>query len=182
MEQLRDFASQIGREVTTEELEDYFATVYPGKKDPEHIQELKGMCREWEAECLWGYYGWQCQNISHLRLGFYTGDIFTGEPSMDEDVLPIAKELGLTVFDPNQTDIEETGRFMRANGYDAFTTTLTVSPSKPAELINRLGRDIGEERFLERNFKKRDGFQRSSLLAREMAIYRQHYCGCVYSQ
>jgi len=75
------------------ELEDYFATVYPGKKDPEYIQRLKGMCREWEAECLWGYYGWQCQNIRHLRLGFYTGDIFTSEPSMDEDVLPIAKEL-----------------------------------------------------------------------------------------
>lgn len=75
------------------ELENYFATVYPGKKDPEHIQKLKGMCREWEAECLWGYYGWQCQNIRHLRLGFYTGDIFTGEPSMDEDVLPIAEEL-----------------------------------------------------------------------------------------
>ncbi|KPK38722.1 MAG: glucosamine-6-phosphate deaminase [Phycisphaerae bacterium SG8_4] len=75
------------------ELENYFVTVYPGKKDPEYIQRLKGMCREWEAECLWGYYGWQCQNIRHLRLGFYTGDIFTSEPRMDEDVLPIAREL-----------------------------------------------------------------------------------------
>ena len=75
------------------ELEYYFATVYPGKKDPEYIQKLKGMCREWEAECLWGYYGWQCQNIRHLRLGFYTGDIFTSEPSMDEDVVPIVEEL-----------------------------------------------------------------------------------------
>ena len=75
------------------ELEDYFLTVYPGKKDPEYIQKLKGMCREWEAECLWGYYGWQCRNIKHLRLGFYTGDIFTSEPSMDEDVRPIVEEL-----------------------------------------------------------------------------------------
>ncbi|MHC4700514.1 MAG: glucosamine-6-phosphate deaminase, partial [Planctomycetota bacterium] len=75
------------------ELEDYFATVYPGKKDPDYIQKLKGMCREWEAECLWGYYGWKCQNVNHLRLGFYTGDIFTAEPSMDEDVAPIAAEL-----------------------------------------------------------------------------------------
>lgn len=75
------------------ELEDYFATVYPGKKDPEYIQKLKGMCREWEAECLWGYYGWQCQNIKHVRLGFYTGDIFTSEPTMDEDVMPIVNEL-----------------------------------------------------------------------------------------
>ncbi len=80
-------------EVRISELEDYFLTVYPGKKDPEYIQKLKGMCREWEAECLWGYYGWQCQNIRHLRLGFYTGDIFTSEPSMDEDVRPIVEEL-----------------------------------------------------------------------------------------
>ncbi|MFC1635690.1 glucosamine-6-phosphate deaminase [Planctomycetota bacterium] len=74
-------------------LENYFATVYPGKKDPEDIQKLKGMCREWEAECLWGYYGWQCRNIGHLRLGFYTGDIFTDEPTIDEDVMPIVREL-----------------------------------------------------------------------------------------
>jgi len=75
------------------ELDDYFATAYPGKKDPEHIQKLKGMCREWEAECLWGYYGWQCQNVRHLRLGFYTGDIFTQEPTMTQDVPPIVAEL-----------------------------------------------------------------------------------------
>lgn len=75
------------------ELEEYFTNVYSGRKDPEYIQKLKGMCREWEAECLWGYYGWQCQNIRHLRLGFYTGDTFTSEPTMNEDVLPIVNEL-----------------------------------------------------------------------------------------
>lgn len=80
-------------EARINELEDYFTTVYPGKKDPDYIQKLKGMCREWEAECLWGYYGWQCKNIRHLRLGFYTGDIFTEEPTMDKDVMPIVSEL-----------------------------------------------------------------------------------------
>jgi len=75
------------------ELEEYFVTTYPGKKDPPDVQKLKGMCREWEAECLWGYYGWQCQNVRHLRLGFYTGDIFTEEPTMAKDVPPILAEL-----------------------------------------------------------------------------------------
>ncbi len=75
------------------ELDEYFVTAYPGKKDPPDIQMLKGMSREWEAECLWGYYGWQCQNIRHLRLGFYTGDIFTHEPTMAQDVPPIVGEL-----------------------------------------------------------------------------------------
>ncbi len=71
------------------ELEHYFDTQYPGKKDPQYIQRLKGMGREWEAECLWGYFGWSCSNVKNLRLGFYTGDIFTEEPTMDRDVLPV---------------------------------------------------------------------------------------------
>jgi glucosamine-6-phosphate deaminase len=75
------------------ELRHYFKTQYPGKKDPEYIQRLKGMCREWEAECLWGYFGWSCDNVEHLRLGFYTGDIFTEEPTVARDVLPVQRLL-----------------------------------------------------------------------------------------
>lgn len=75
------------------ELEHYFDTQYPGKKDPQYIQRLKGMGREWEAECLWGYFGWSCSNVKHLRLGFYTGDIFTEEPTIDRDVKPIIQLL-----------------------------------------------------------------------------------------
>lgn len=75
------------------ELETYFLTQYPGKKDPEDIQKFKGMAREYEAECLWGYFGWNCSNVLHLRLGFYTGDIFTDEPTIERDVQPILKTL-----------------------------------------------------------------------------------------
>lgn len=108
-------------EARISELEDYFATVYPGRKDPDHIQKLKGMAREWEAECLWGYYGWKCRNIKHLRLGFYTGDIFTDEPTMDEDVPPIVEELGrvnpdiVTVaFDPEASGPDTHYKVMQA--------------------------------------------------------------------
>ncbi len=75
------------------ELHHYFETQYPGKKDPDYIQRLKGMCREWEAECLWGYFGWSCEYVPHLRLGFYTGDIFTEEPTVARDVLPVQRLL-----------------------------------------------------------------------------------------
>lgn len=75
------------------ELLNYFQSQYPGKYDPKDIQKLKGMCREWEAECLWGYFGWKCDTVSHLRLGFYTGDIFTPQPTQQRDVLPIVEEL-----------------------------------------------------------------------------------------
>jgi glucosamine-6-phosphate deaminase len=90
-----------------DELKNYFRTVYPGKKDTETVQQLKGMCREWEAECLWGYFGWQSSHIMHLRLGFYTGDLFTQEPTIDRDVQPVLQLLRKTkpdtisvAFDP----------------------------------------------------------------------------------
>ncbi|MDX9754483.1 MAG: glucosamine-6-phosphate deaminase [bacterium] len=71
------------------EIETIIQSAYPGKKDPVELQKLKGMLREWEAECLWGYSGWSCENIHHLRLGFYTGDIFTEEPTLSRDVPPV---------------------------------------------------------------------------------------------
>jgi glucosamine-6-phosphate deaminase len=79
-----------------EELEHYFQTVYPGKKDIGPIQRLKGMCREWEAECLWGYFGWRSSHIRHLRLGFYTGDIFSPAPTLARDVPPVLDLLAST--------------------------------------------------------------------------------------
>jgi glucosamine-6-phosphate deaminase len=72
-----------------DELINYFETQYPGKKDLGHIQKLKGMCREWEADCLWGYFGWSSESVRHLRLGFYQGEIFTEEPTIGRDVLPV---------------------------------------------------------------------------------------------
>ncbi|RLC69731.1 MAG: hypothetical protein DRI26_08505 [Chloroflexi bacterium] len=66
-------------------------------------------------------------------------------------------------------------------GGEVFTTTLTVSPHKSAQVINQIGREIGGERFLERDFKKRDGFKRSIELAKSWGLYRQDYCGCIYS-
>lgn len=82
-----------GIEKVLADLLDYFRTQYPGKHDTRDIQQLKGMCREWEAECLWGYYGWNCDNVAHLRLGFYTGDVFTPQPTRKRDVMPIVKQL-----------------------------------------------------------------------------------------
>ncbi len=75
------------------ELISYFETQYPGKKDPPDIQRLKGMMREWEAECLWGYFGFNSPSILHARLGFYTGDMFTEEPEIGRDVVPVLEIL-----------------------------------------------------------------------------------------
>lgn len=76
-----------------DELINYFKTQYPGKKDIPHVQKLKGMLREWEEELMWAFYGFSTTDVSHLRLGFYKGNIFTENPETQRDVLPIVKLL-----------------------------------------------------------------------------------------
>ena len=77
--------------------------------------------------------------------------------------------------------MEKTYQFMREMGCEAFATTLTMGSNKPAVLIEAIGREIGGEAFLSRDFKKKDGFKRAGELARAWGLYRQNYCGCIYS-
>lgn len=62
---------------------------YDGQKNSPDIQKFKGMIREFEEELVWAHYGVQVKDIEHLRLGFYTGDIFTAQPDRNRDVEPI---------------------------------------------------------------------------------------------
>jgi len=77
--------------------------------------------------------------------------------------------------------LERTYLYLLDSGGDAFTTTLTISPRKSAALVNRIGQEIGQDSFLARDFKKREGFKRATELARKWDLYRQDYCGCQYS-
>ena len=68
---------------------------------------------------------------------------------------------------------------------DCFTTTLTISPLKNAALLNEIGFEMGEKygvAWLPSDFKKREGYKRSIVLSREYDLYRQNYCGCVFSK
>lgn len=81
--------------------------------------------------------------------------------------------------------IGETARLAAEHGFDYYCTTLSVSPHKDARRINDIGRAMGEKygvRWLPSDFKKRGGYQRSIELSRELELYRQDYCGCLYSK
>ncbi len=81
--------------------------------------------------------------------------------------------------------LKKTAETAKESGYDYFTTTLTLSPLKNAELINSIGKSIGEEvgiSFLPSDFKKKGGYLRSIELSREYDLYRQNYCGCEFSK
>ena len=78
-----------------------------------------------------------------------------------------------------------TAQQAKQHGFEYFTTTLSVSPHKNAENINRIGAEAGERsgvRYLFADFKKKNGYLRSLQLSKEYGLYRQDYCGCLYSK
>jgi len=75
------------------EIIDKLKNSYDGEKNPPDIQKIKGMVREFEEELVWAHFGVQVKDVKHLRLGFYTGDIFTEQPEKNRDVMPILEEL-----------------------------------------------------------------------------------------
>jgi len=78
----------------------------------------------------------------------------------------------------------KTAEWAKKNGFDAFCTSLTVSPHKNSKLINQIGNECGKKNdivFLERDFKKQNGFYNSILLSKKYDLYRQNYCGCEFS-
>jgi predicted adenine nucleotide alpha hydrolase (AANH) superfamily ATPase len=84
-----------------------------------------------------------------------------------------------------QLRLQETAKRAAELGYDWFCTTLTVSPHKDAERLNQIGSTLGERYgvpFLPSDFKKREGYKRSIQLSKEYELYRQDYCGCLYSK
>lgn len=80
--------------------------------------------------------------------------------------------------------LEKTCSIAESEGFDYFTTTLTISPLKNAEVINKIGAKLSEGKkvkWLYSDFKKRNGYLRSIELSKKHNLYRQNYCGCVYS-
>ena len=95
------------------------------------------------------------------------------------------KEGGERCFVCYEMRLRETARKAREAGADYFTTTLTISPLKNAPKLNEIGERLATEYqvpFLPSDFKKKNGYKRSIELSREYDLYRQDYCGCVFSK
>ena len=81
--------------------------------------------------------------------------------------------------------LEKTAQLARENGFDWFTTTLSISPLKNAVKINEIGEELAVQygvRHLPSDFKKKGGYQQSIVLSKQHHLYRQNYCGCIFSQ
>lgn len=95
------------------------------------------------------------------------------------------KEGGERCFLCYELRLRETARRAVAGEFDYFTTTLTISPLKKSVKLNEIGYNLGMEYgvgYLLSDFKKKEGYKRSIELSKEYDLYRQNYCGCVYSR
>lgn len=116
---------------------------------------------------------------------FYEG---TYEP---EKFLEMSKGLenlpegGERCFRCYEMRLREAAEKARDGGFDYFTTTLSISPLKNAEKLNEIGEDLGKEfgvSWLPSDFKKKDGYLQSIQLSKQYSLYRQNFCGCVFSK
>ncbi|MDR1548858.1 MAG: epoxyqueuosine reductase QueH [Hungatella sp.] len=94
-------------------------------------------------------------------------------------------EGGARCFKCYELRLQEAAKVAQAGRFDYFTTTLSISPLKNAEKLNEIGEKLAKEyrvAYLPSDFKKKNGYKRSVELSGEYGLYRQDYCGCIYSQ
>ena len=108
----------------------------------------------------------------------YDNDLFHKVVLGMEDL----KEGGIRCFKCYELRLRKTASL--ATNFDYFGTTLTVSPYKNANILNEIGLNLEKEygiKFLVSDFKKKDGYKKSIELSKKYNLYRQNFCGCVYS-
>ena len=81
--------------------------------------------------------------------------------------------------------LDKTAQIVKERGFDYFTTTLSVSPLKNEQILNQIGKQLSEKYdipYLYSDFKKKNGYKRTIELSKKYELYRQNYCGCIFSQ
>ena len=147
----------------------YNPNIYPDEEYEMRVREQQRFIREFPAK----------HPIDFIE-GAYDKERFY-EMARGLEAVP---EGGQRCFQCYELRLREAGELAKARDFDYFTTTLSISPMKNAEKLNEIGLRLAEElgvAYLCSDFKKRNGYKRSTELSREYGMYRQDYCGCVYS-
>ncbi len=148
----------------------YNPNIYPAGEYLKRVEELDRLIREMKFT-----------HPVRLRNGLYEPDEFFRMAKGYEE----EPEGGERCFRCYKLRISEAAKVAAAGHYDYFTTTLSISPLKDADKLNEIGEKLAKEyhvSYLPSDFKKRNGYKRSVELSKEHDLYRQNYCGCVYSR
>ena len=147
----------------------YNPNIYPPEEFGKRVEEQKRLIAQLPAE----------HPISFLDGPYEPERFYEMAKGLEQ-----GPEGGARCFKCYRLRLTETAEMARAGKYDYFTTTLSISPLKNAEKLNEIGgqlaKDYGVD-YLYSDFKKRNGYKRSTELSREYGLYRQDYCGCVFS-
>lgn len=171
-----------------EYLREYFAitvlyynpNITDGEEYERRVREQQRLIDEMNAQACADSTGEGTPGI-RLVKGTYEPECFFREAKGLETV----PEGGERCFRCYELRLRETARLARLGGFDYFTTTLTISPLKNAQKLNEIGQRVGAEygaAFLPSDFKKNNGYRRSVELSAQYGLYRQDYCGCVFSR
>ncbi|MCM1335743.1 MAG: epoxyqueuosine reductase QueH [Bacteroides sp.] len=147
--------------------------------NPNITEEAEYRKRAAELERLIGEM--PARNAIRFTEGEYAPERFFAVAKGLEDV----PEGGERCFRCYRLRLAEAADTAKAGGYDFFTTTLSISPLKSAERLNTIGDEEADRvgvPYLYSDFKKREGYKRSIVLSARYGLYRQDYCGCVYSR
>ena len=148
----------------------YNPNISPREEYEKRVEEIRRLIRELPA----------LHPIQFVEGEYHPEDFYEMAKGL-EDV----PEGGERCFRCYRLRMEEAARRAAEGGFDYFTTTLTISPLKNAEKLNEIGEmlsGIYPVRHLPSDFKKKNGYKRSVELSAEYGLYRQNYCGCVFSR
>jgi len=151
----------------------YNPNIYPAEEYDDRIHEQERLIKALNEKGV--------KNPIQLVCGEYRPEVFY-EAVRGLEKEPEGGERCTKCFEMR---LYESARLAKEGGFDYFTTTLTISPLKDAERLNRIGEEAGAQfgvTFLNSDFKKKNGYRRSIELSKEHGLYRQDYCGCVYSR
>ncbi len=148
----------------------YNPNIFPAQEYEKRVEELRRMAGEMEF----------VHPVTIEEGPYQPEEFFAMAKGLEEE-----KEGGARCFACYRMRMEEAARRAREGGYDYFTTTLSISPLKNAAKINEIGEELAEiyqVDHLPSDFKKKDGYKRSIELSHQYNLYRQDYCGCVFSK
>lgn len=147
----------------------YNPNIYPQQEYAMRVREQQEFIRRFPAK----------YPVSFVE-GAYDTQRFYAMAKGLEDV----PEGGERCFRCYELRLREAGELAKESGFDYFTTTLSISPLKNADKLNEIGKRVGEAlgvAYLQSDFKKKNGYKRSTELSKAYGMYRQDYCGCIYS-
>lgn len=164
----------------------YNPNIHPEAEYTRRLTELESFLKTTERSQLFMKEDSSITQPILIHADYNPDDFFTATRTQEEPELQTEPERGERCRRCYYLRMKKAYEYAIENGFDYFTTTLSISPYKDAEKINTIGQQLKNEipssvEYLFADFKKKNGFLRSLELSEEYGLYRQDYCGCIYS-